>query len=264
MDFTRYIHQFLKYKTNVELDSFSMRAHSHVEVSLGYIEKGATTIKVLGQEFKLVKGDVVLIPSETVHICCPEDPKNYKFHMFYFDKQWFQSLFPSLEGQFRTLAFPTSSDGMKLIQSLIDSMSNAEMVEAVVRAIIEGVIERFHLYKEMDDTQLEKMDEVYKHISQLEQLDVSINSLAQSISMNKFSFIRKYARLYGLTPHADIVNRRVQRAVLLLETDLDLASIAQDCGFTDQSHFNKQFKLYSGFSPGAYRTHLLTEFREKD
>lgn len=98
------------------------------------------------------------------------------------------------------------------------------------------------------------MKDVHELISELPHNPLTVDELAAKTGLNSYSFIRKYARLYGLTPHADIVNRRIQRAIMLFEIDLDLISIAYECGFSDQSHFNKQFKLYSGVSPGEFKS----------
>jgi AraC-like DNA-binding protein len=48
---------------------------------------------------------------------------------------------------------------------------------------------------------------------------------------------------------------RVERASrLLLETDMSLSEIAGACCFEDQSWFSKIFKVYTGISPGKYRS----------
>lgn len=47
---------------------------------------------------------------------------------------------------------------------------------------------------------------------------------------------------------------RVQEARrLLTETTQDLASVAVESGFYDQSHFTRQFRLYTGLTPARYR-----------
>ena len=51
---------------------------------------------------------------------------------------------------------------------------------------------------------------------------------------------------------------RVQHAARLLGTpDLTLADVAQDAGFSDQSHLTRIFKRLSGITPGAFRALLV-------
>ncbi|GHV90926.1 hypothetical protein AGMMS50268_14290 [Spirochaetia bacterium] len=48
---------------------------------------------------------------------------------------------------------------------------------------------------------------------------------------------------------------RVEKASrMLLDTELSLSGIAGSCGFEDQSWFSKIFKIFTGISPGKYRS----------
>jgi AraC-like DNA-binding protein len=50
------------------------------------------------------------------------------------------------------------------------------------------------------------------------------------------------------------MKRRIERAKeLLLGGELELAQIALDCGFNDQSHFTRLFVQSQGQSPGKWR-----------
>ncbi|HUF03006.1 MAG TPA: AraC family transcriptional regulator [Aridibacter sp.] len=51
--------------------------------------------------------------------------------------------------------------------------------------------------------------------------------------------------------------RRIEFAFGRLgEKDLSLADIAAEAGFSDQSHFTRVFRRYTGMTPGAFRTSL--------
>ena len=60
----------------------------------------------------------------------------------------------------------------------------------------------------------------------------------------------------GLPPYQYVILRRVERAKQLLEggTDLSLAEVAADAGFSDQSQFARHFKRLVGVTPGQFRT----------
>lgn len=50
-------------------------------------------------------------------------------------------------------------------------------------------------------------------------------------------------------------NIRIEKAKeLLANTDLSLADIGNQVGFTDQSYFNKIFRKHENLTPGQYRT----------
>jgi AraC family transcriptional regulator len=50
--------------------------------------------------------------------------------------------------------------------------------------------------------------------------------------------------------------RRVDRAKQFLQagTDLSLAEVAADAGFSDQSQFSRHFKRLVGVTPGQFQT----------
>ena len=64
--------------------------------------------------------------------------------------------------------------------------------------------------------------------------------------------MRGFARLTGLTPHAYVVQRRLDLARRLIRQGGALAEAAVDAGFADQSHMHRVFAAHYGFTPGAY------------
>lgn len=68
--------------------------------------------------------------------------------------------------------------------------------------------------------------------------------------------LQRIARRYvGLPPAAMIRRRRLQEAADRLRTDpaADLATLAADLGYADQSHMTHDFRTVLAFTPGTYR-----------
>ena len=61
----------------------------------------------------------------------------------------------------------------------------------------------------------------------------------------------------GLTPKQFFRVRRFQEVLALIEKrqQIEWANIALTCGYFDQSHFNHDFRAFSGLNPGTYLTH---------
>lgn len=71
----------------------------------------------------------------------------------------------------------------------------------------------------------------------------------------------------GLAPKAALNNIRFQNALrMILETPtIPLATVAQQCGYYDQSHFTKIFHAYTGMTPSSFVKQLRKQFwQEKD
>ena len=84
--------------------------------------------------------------------------------------------------------------------------------------------------------------------------DPSIADLAAECRLSATHFARGFRQATGMPPHRWLLKRRIERAKeLLLGGELELAQIALDCGFNDQSHFTRVFVQSQGQSPGKWR-----------
>jgi AraC-like DNA-binding protein len=81
---------------------------------------------------------------------------------------------------------------------------------------------------------------------------VTLSDLAWDSGLSRFQLLRAFAKATGLTPHAYLVQRRVDAARRLIRRGTPLAEAAATCGFSDQSHMTRIFTRKYGISPGAY------------
>lgn len=83
---------------------------------------------------------------------------------------------------------------------------------------------------------------------------IHLEELASTVGLSPFHFFRKFKSEFGTTPHAFVVQRRIERAKsLLLIRNMPLKVVAADCGFSDQSHLNRTFRKALGMTPVEYR-----------
>ncbi|MGE8143822.1 helix-turn-helix domain-containing protein [Pseudomonas frederiksbergensis] len=84
---------------------------------------------------------------------------------------------------------------------------------------------------------------------------LSLEQLAATYGHNELRFLRDFTRTIGLTPHAYLIEVRLQAARRMIEqTDLPLASIALDAGFAHQSHMGSAFRKHLAMTPSQYRS----------
>lgn len=81
---------------------------------------------------------------------------------------------------------------------------------------------------------------------------VSLTDLAQETGLSRFQVVRGFAKQVGLTPHAYLVQRRLDTACSMVASGMRLADVAVACGFSDQSHFNRLFAKAYGLTPRSY------------
>ncbi|SAL62633.1 transcriptional regulator [Caballeronia choica] len=90
---------------------------------------------------------------------------------------------------------------------------------------------------------------------------MSLEELAGRLDMSVRQLERLFSAETGQSPHAYGRKMRVQTAAwLLTSSDRTVADIATSCGFSDASHFGREFKKGFGIAPIAYRnSQLLNE-----
>lgn len=86
-------------------------------------------------------------------------------------------------------------------------------------------------------------------------------TVRQTVAQSGYShrqFIRLFSHCVGLAPKQYSRVQRFQRALALLcrggaTRIFSLADVAQDAGYSDQPHFNREFREFSGLTPEQYR-----------
>lgn len=98
------------------------------------------------------------------------------------------------------------------------------------------------------------IEDVLAYISGHLSEPLPIGELAARAFMSEYHFIRVFKRKTGYTPHAYIVDARMHAAkYLLINSDIPLKQLCEECGFTDTSSFCAAFKRKNGVSPIEFR-----------
>ncbi len=83
---------------------------------------------------------------------------------------------------------------------------------------------------------------------------VRLEDIAGAVGLSLFHFSRTFRHATGLAPHRYLTQARVERVkALLLESEQSLAAIAEEAGFSDQSHMSKVFGKLAGTTPKHFR-----------
>lgn len=86
----------------------------------------------------------------------------------------------------------------------------------------------------------------------LEPLDVS--AMADAAGLSRAHFSRAFRQAFGVTPHAYLLTRRLERAAALLRgTDSSVADICFAVGLQSVGSFTTSFGRAYGLTPTAYR-----------
>lgn len=94
-------------------------------------------------------------------------------------------------------------------------------------------------------------DYVEEHIDQ----EIRIADLAALVGVSAGYFHRAFRASTGRTPLAYVTERRIRRAMHMLETErVSMIEVALGIGFASPSHFTRTFQAMVGVSPSRYRS----------
>lgn len=83
---------------------------------------------------------------------------------------------------------------------------------------------------------------------------VPMTALREHTGWSARHFAQRFSAHFGLAPKAAAMRQRFARAhaLLLATPTAGLADLADRCGYSDQSHFTREFRHFAACSPAAY------------
>lgn len=90
-------------------------------------------------------------------------------------------------------------------------------------------------------------------------LSLSLKELSESLNVHPSYLSREFSKYFDDLSFGDYIRKlRIEKAIVLLDDPKHtLSEIAYLTGFSDQSHFNRIFKKFTGKIPSEYRKSLL-------
>lgn len=113
------------------------------------------------------------------------------------------------------------------------------------------------LQKRVSEEQPSLRDEIHYATQCLSmENDISLHSLRKELNISERTFQRKFLQRVGVTPSRFRRICKFRAALNRIESNAyeKLSDIAYGLDFSDQSHFNRIFKEFTGLTPGDYIT----------
>ena len=100
----------------------------------------------------------------------------------------------------------------------------------------------------------QKLQQVIEYINDRLEEKIQLSYLAKLVDISQYYFCSLFKQSMGISPYQYIIGQRIERAKQLLkQKELSIVDVALKCGFSSQTHFNKQFYKRMGVTPLAYR-----------
>ena len=237
--------------------------HSHAHFSIGAITAGRSIYVHEQSTFEVAAGTVVLMNPGDVHACNPIDDQPWSYLMLYVETPWLTDLQHQLgfsaELEFRRFA-TTHLDDLRLFRdlqglyaTLVDEQQDVLRKHSAAVEFFSDLQLRLNPAEPPSrepNFKLERAaDFIRAHCTDL----LSLEDICTAAQLSASYLIRAFKQHYGMTPHAFLVNQRIQFARERLRSGQLIADVALDAGFADQAHFQRAFKQHLAATPGQYR-----------
>ena len=169
-------------------------------------------------------------------------------------KRFIQSNIYNMINTMRKLGFDVgilNQNKMKLFKSIDKSIDYNE-----IKSLIQSFLDQI---ENLVDVQSEKknsiildkiIDYVHKHYNE----DLSLMEISEELHLNYYYLSSYFKNQTNENLTSYINNVRIQKAKqLLTDSDLNIAEVSKQVGFTDHNYFSKVFKKYTKMTPTSYR-----------
>jgi AraC-like DNA-binding protein len=155
-----------------------------------------------------------------------------------------------------------NSVGPKILK--LTNISGFERILLLLEILNDLALSQDYLLLNVDDFSFEttlqdsnKIDAIFKHVKNNFERQIQLDEIAGVASMTVPAFCRYFKKSTGKT-FTKLVNeiRVVHATKLLSENSNSITDICFECGFNNFSHFNKQFKEFTGKSASKYRNDM--------
>lgn len=253
--------------------------HQHDFVEIVCIINGNGIQVVEEQEYKVTAGDVFVLQGQQKHYF--KDAQNIEIVNIIYDENQISNLVNEeiksldayralflLEPQYRAAQFfqnklHLNRKELAKIELLLNAMiyeqkNKFEGYQLILKnRLQELMIILSRHYSEIDGSKAQSLVQISKVINYLDHHSAEklyLDDLALMANMSKRNFQRVFKKSVGMTPNDYLLNVRLQKARMYLrESQLSMAQIAYDTGFSDRNYFIKCFKKANGVSPMKFR-----------
>jgi AraC-like DNA-binding protein len=233
--------------------------HVHDYYSICVVDRGEAEISCRGESYRVRPGSVILISPYEAHEEVSLSSGGWSL----------RALNPAPQTMRRVLGGGVDLEALRFISPVIHDAETADCLDRLFHqsaqasdgSISERLTERV---RSVIRRQLCSIDAA-RHFRGQRAVDVararilhshrrmtSMTELAGITGMSRFHLSRIFRDATGLPPYQYFEQVRIARAKVMLRQGYSLSEVAMGLGFSDQSHFHRQFRDVGATTPGRY------------
>ncbi len=255
--------------------------HWHQEMEIIYIENGEFEETIDFETYHVKKGDIVIVPPCVLHSFRQYENERTVFKTIMFDFSMLTGnttdacsikyFNPFLEGNYTSpkIISPSDVHYSELRECILEIISTHAKLGTFYELQIKSELYQlfFILFKyffkcqngnlPIKDSTTRNIKIILDYIAENYAKTISIDELAEQVSLSKHYFMRFFKKYMGTTCIEYINDYRLNRAAnLLITTRLQITEIAMSIGITNLSYFNRIFRKKYNMTPKEYRSYI--------
>lgn len=252
----------LRYSNNTK--HYKEHIHENFSIGINLEDKSIYTNK--NKRYNLDVGMIAIVNANTIHSCNPILKTPNLYYMMYLDEKWCYGIQKSICDESNSFkAFPKDilhdKKLYKKFKNLCETIFDDTHYFEKENELINFFTELFTPYIKESTSKID--DPVfYKIVLYLKENykeNISLEELSQKFNLNSFYIIRLFKSQINMTPHAYLLNLKINRAKEFLKKGLSIVETALECGFTDQSHFHRNFLKNVASTPKEYQLNFIQD-----
>jgi AraC-like DNA-binding protein len=248
---------------------FEFKPHYHLDYHIGMVVDGLQKQRFQGKEVLLGPGRISIMPPGEIHDGHGYDDNQYCMRTFRIAPALLTDYFTNITEHELTQTSDAFFAGAMLedpklanrLQQLFSGIQHPEGLSALpVEEAWINVFDPLFQQLKIVTPQLITGGLSFAHLNRVREYaatnlshKISLKQLADLCDLSRYQFLRRFEHSMGLTPHNWLIQLRLEQACLLLrQPGQNLAQVAANVGFYDQSHFNRAFRTWYGITPSQY------------
>ena len=247
----------------------SERFHRYHE--LYYIAEGKCSVFIGQRTYRLQAGDFALIPAGTLHKTDFTSHGQNTKYVISFSVNTARQIDAFLETEIaetgiRAGKIKAPVQRQEAVLLLVNRMlyefeNQPPLGRSLCLALLAELLISLQRYRAgeaendgIEDTAHGRMREVAAYLCEHSREQITLSEVAAHFAVSPSHLSRVFHRETGFGLREYLVHYRIRQACdLLLNSDLSVTQIADQCGFSDSNYFGDAFKKATGLSPREYR-----------
>lgn len=251
----------------------------HQAFEILYVINGSEYIKLEGQTYELKTGDIFLIPPNFLHQVWNDQPETeyfcahfditdpifsldlISFNAFHYERQTEENLKlePFVQRWIALLDEDCSDFQKKMVTQIILSefLMSLNLLMNDRKNYIAADYHTINYAKQISQSILNAFDQCRHfedHLLENSVCDIQVSEIIKDLGISPEYGYEIFKKNFGISPRKFLTNLILEEAQTLLQKpNLSIEEISRILGYSSASHFSRQFKRWTKFSPKSYR-----------